>query len=66
MYRLKHTIESNEMSIATITYTTEVNGEMVTEEQTFKGTEAEVKAEMAAFEKSNMQMMLKLKKLLKR
>jgi K(+)-stimulated pyrophosphate-energized sodium pump len=47
-------IESNEMAIATITYSTEVNGEVVTQEKTFKGTEAEVKAEMDAFEKSNI------------
>lgn len=47
-------IETNEMAIATITYSTEVNGEVVTQEKTFKGTEAEVKAEMDAFEKSNI------------
>ncbi len=48
-------IDSTEdTSVAKIIYSTEVNGETIVKEQTFRGTAAEVKAELEAFEKSNV------------
>ncbi|WP_298898100.1 sodium-translocating pyrophosphatase [uncultured Psychroserpens sp.] len=43
---------SHDLAEATITYTTIENGEEVTKEETFSGTEAEVEAKLDAFEKS--------------
>ncbi|MCD2260747.1 sodium-translocating pyrophosphatase [Psychroserpens luteolus] len=43
---------SHDLAEATITYTTVENGEEVTKEETFSGTEAEVEAKLDAFEKS--------------
>ena len=44
---------SQDLAEATISYTTIVNGEEVTEEQTFKGTKEEVKTQLEAFEKTS-------------
>ena len=43
---------SKELAQATITYTTVENGEEVTKEETFSGTETEVEVKVNAFEKS--------------
>ncbi len=44
-------VENNDgMAKATVLYTTVVNGEKVSEEKTFKGTQAEVEAQLKAFE----------------
>lgn len=43
---------SKDLAQATITYTTVENGEEVTKEETFSGTEAEVDAKLKAFEKT--------------
>ena len=43
---------TKDLAEATITYTTIENGEEVTKEETFSGTEAEVEAKLQAFEKS--------------
>ncbi|SDR66579.1 K(+)-stimulated pyrophosphate-energized sodium pump [Formosa sp. Hel1_31_208] len=44
---------SKDIAEATITYTTIENGEEVTKEELFSGTEAEVEAQLRAFEKAN-------------
>lgn len=44
--------KSQDLAEATISYTTVINGEAVTEEKTFKGTKEEVKTQLEAFEKS--------------
>ncbi|MDG5490030.1 sodium-translocating pyrophosphatase [Psychroserpens sp. SPM9] len=50
---VEQTIEvSKDLAEATITYTTVENGEEVTKEETFTGTEAEVNAKLEAFEKN--------------
>ncbi|WGD33622.1 sodium-translocating pyrophosphatase [Olleya sp. YS] len=49
----KEIIVKNDVSEATVTYTMVVNGEEVTKEETFKGTEAEVEAKLKAFEAEN-------------
>ena len=45
-------VESADLAQAVITYSTTVNGETTTEEKTFKGTQAEVKSQLEAFEKT--------------
>ncbi len=45
-------VDNNKMVDATITYTTTENGEEVTKEETFSGTEEEVEAKLKAFEAS--------------
>jgi len=52
--RIEMNLETNDIAKATITYSTVENGETVTKDQTFNGTEAEVKAELEAFEISNL------------
>ncbi|WP_425077658.1 sodium-translocating pyrophosphatase [Psychroserpens sp. S379A] len=49
---IEKTIESKDLAQATITYTTVENGEEVTKEKMFNGTEIEVEAKLRAFEKS--------------
>ena len=44
-------LKNTDLAEATIAYTTVVNGEAVTEEKTFRGTEAEVKAALEDFDK---------------
>ena len=44
---------SQDLAEATISYTTLINGEEVTEEKTFKGTKEEVKTQLEAFEKKS-------------
>ena len=44
---------NNNIADATITYTMVVNGEEITKEETFKGTQAEVEAQLKAFETAN-------------
>jgi len=46
--------ENTDLAEATIQYTTVLNGEKVTEEKTFKGTEAEVKAQLEEFENATI------------
>ncbi len=43
-------VENEDMAEATVSYTTVINGEKVTEEKTYKGTEAEVGAQLKEFE----------------
>ena len=45
-------VESADLAQAIITYSTTVNGETTTAEKTFKGTQAEVKSQLEAFEKT--------------
>jgi K(+)-stimulated pyrophosphate-energized sodium pump len=45
-------LESADLAQAVITYTTTVNGETITEEKTFNGTQEQVKAQLEAFEKN--------------
>ncbi|MGS0526592.1 hypothetical protein ACU8V7_16880 [Zobellia nedashkovskayae] len=40
------------MAEATIAYTTVVNGEKLSQEKTFKGTQSDVKSQLMAFEES--------------
>jgi K(+)-stimulated pyrophosphate-energized sodium pump len=47
-------VENDAMAEATIAYTTIINGEKVTEEKVFKGTEAEVKAQVEQFENASV------------
>ncbi len=47
-------VENDAMAEATIAYTTIINGEKVTEEKVFKGTEAEVKAQLEQFENASV------------
>ncbi len=47
-------VEKDAMAEATIAYTTIINGEKVTEEKVFKGTEAEVKAQLEQFENASV------------
>jgi len=44
-----------DLAEATIAYTSVVNGEKITEEKTFTGTQAEVKSQLEAFESSTME-----------
>ncbi len=46
--------ESSDLAEATIEYTQIVNGEKVLQEKTFKGSEAEVKAQLEAFENTTV------------
>ncbi|WP_282162598.1 sodium-translocating pyrophosphatase [Ulvibacterium marinum] len=48
--KLEMSTESADLAEATIAYTTVVNGEKVTEEKTFTGTQAEVEAQLEDFE----------------
>jgi K(+)-stimulated pyrophosphate-energized sodium pump len=48
--KIEMSTESADLAEATIAYTTVVNGEKVTEEKTFTGTQAEVKAQLEDFE----------------
>ncbi|WP_419212494.1 sodium-translocating pyrophosphatase [Maribacter sp. X9] len=48
-------VESADLAEATITYSTVVNGESVTEEVTYTGTKAEVEAELLAFENATVE-----------
>ncbi|MCG2460574.1 sodium-translocating pyrophosphatase [Flavobacteriaceae bacterium F89] len=45
-------VQGSDLSEATIVYTTSINGETTTKEKTFKGSQEEVKAQLAAFEES--------------
>ncbi len=47
-------VENSDMAEATIAYTTVINGEKITEEKVFKGTEAEVKAQLETFENASV------------
>ncbi|MGB5372061.1 MAG: sodium/proton-translocating pyrophosphatase, partial [Flavobacteriaceae bacterium] len=47
-------VENDAMAEATIAYTTIINGKKVTEEKVFKGTEAEVKAQLEQFENASV------------
>ncbi len=47
--------ESADLAEATVTYTTLENGEAVSKEVTYKGTRAEVEAQLADFESANVQ-----------
>ena len=47
-------VENNDLAEATIVYTTTVNGVATTEEKIFKGTQAEVKAQLEAFENTTV------------
>ncbi|TFG75135.1 MAG: sodium-translocating pyrophosphatase, partial [Flavobacteriales bacterium] len=47
-------VDNSDMAEATIAYTTVINGEKVTEEKVFKGTEAEVKAQLETFENASV------------
>jgi K(+)-stimulated pyrophosphate-energized sodium pump len=47
-------VENNDLAEATVTYTTTVNGETITEKVVYNGTKAEVEAQLAAFEKANV------------
>ncbi len=47
---IEMTVENGDLAEAVVAYTTVINGEKVTEEKTFRGTEAEVKAQLEAFE----------------
>jgi K(+)-stimulated pyrophosphate-energized sodium pump len=49
--QIEMNVESADLAQAVITYTTTVNGEAITEEKTFKGTQEEVKAQLEAFER---------------
>ncbi len=48
--RIEMNSENTDLAHATIAYTTVVNGEKVTEEKTFKGTQAEVESQLKEFE----------------
>ena len=50
--QIEMNVESADLAQAVITYSTTVNGETTTEEKTFKGTQAEVKSQLEAFEKT--------------
>ena len=47
-------VHNDDLAEATIVFTTTVNGESKKEEKIFKGTEAEVKAQLEAFEKTTL------------
>ena len=47
-------VESADLAEATVTYTTTINGESVTEEVVYNGTKAEVEAQLAEFENANV------------
>tara|TARA_R110002050_G_scaffold179118_3_gene312396 strand:- start:35674 stop:38064 length:2391 start_codon:yes stop_codon:yes gene_type:complete len=47
-------VETTDLAEATIVYTTTVNGKSKSEEKTFKGTQAEVKAQLEAFENTTV------------
>ena len=64
--QIEMTLETNEVATATITYSIELNGETVTKEQTFTGTEAEVKTQLEAFEASNIKGDGKVEKVIKK
>ncbi|SMC33252.1 sodium-translocating pyrophosphatase [Cellulophaga tyrosinoxydans] len=51
---IKMNVESNDLAEATIVYTTTVNGVSTTEEKIIKGTQAEVKAQLEAFENTTV------------
>ena len=51
---IKMNVESNDFAEATIVYTTTVNGVSTTEEKIIKGTQAEVKAQLEAFENTTV------------
>ncbi len=48
--QIEMTADKGDLAEATIAYTSVVNGEKVTEEKTFTGTQAEVKSQLEAFE----------------
>ncbi|MEQ9583551.1 MAG: sodium/proton-translocating pyrophosphatase, partial [Arenibacter sp.] len=50
--QIEMNVESADFAQAVITFSTTVNGETTTEEKTFNGTKAEVKAQLEAFEKT--------------
>ncbi|MBR9913948.1 MAG: sodium-translocating pyrophosphatase [Algicola sp.] len=52
--QVEMTVASKELAHATITYTTIENGEEVTKEKVFEGTEAEVNEQLEAFEKASV------------
>ncbi len=47
-------VDKGDLAEATIAYTSVVNGEKVTEEKTFTGTQAEVKSQLQAFENTTV------------
>ena len=48
-------VENNDLAEATVTYSTIVNGETVTEVKTYNGTKAEVESQLEAFENVNLE-----------
>ena len=48
-------VESADLAEATVTYTTLINGESITEEVTYTGTKAEVEAQLVAFENETVE-----------
>ncbi|TLP78801.1 sodium-translocating pyrophosphatase [Maribacter sp. ACAM166] len=48
-------VENEDLAEANLTYTSTINGEAVTEVVTYKGTKAEVEAQLAAFENATVQ-----------
>ncbi|WP_411766652.1 sodium-translocating pyrophosphatase [Winogradskyella sp. A3E31] len=59
------TMNADELAEATITYTVTENGEEITKNETFKGTEAEVKAKLEAFEAQHTATDAEVKKVIK-
>jgi len=60
------TLETQNLAQATITYTVVENGEEVTKEKTFSGTEAEIEAKLNTFEKSLTTASDKIEKVIKK
>lgn len=48
-------LHSTDLAQATITYSSLINGKIITEEVTYNGTKAEVKAQLKAFENASLQ-----------
>ncbi len=53
--QIEMTTDMGDSAEATIAYTSVVNGEKVTEEKTFTGTQAEVKSQLEAFENTTVE-----------
>ncbi|MGS2727607.1 sodium-translocating pyrophosphatase [Psychroserpens sp. BH13MA-6] len=64
--QVEMTVASKELAQATITYTTIENGEEVTKEEVFEGTEAEVNEQLEAFEKASVNVEGDAKKVIKK
>jgi K(+)-stimulated pyrophosphate-energized sodium pump len=48
-------VDSADLAEATVTYSTVINGESTTEKVTYTGTEAEVEAQLKAFENATVE-----------